>query len=386
MPVLEKQAVRDAPLEFLSNDPERGFWTRTGGSTGTPMKCYWGREAHQEMLRTKYRFYDAWGVDFFDRTVFIWGHSASFAPGWVGRVARYRQPLEDRLRNRLRLSAYRLDPQNLSRYLQQIADFRPAIVYGYSSALQLLAAEAEATGFQCDSLRLFTLTGEPAVGPCVSDIQRAFGRPAAIEYGSIECGAIANEWPDRTLRVREDVVMLETSPRADGRFDILITVLNNPSFPLFRYAIGDVVDAPLATPGEGFAILGQVSGRNNDYIHTPSGGRIHSSRFDAFFKYETQAIRRFRLHQLRDGSIQVAVELHPDAPPLDLVSLATKLRGLVEGVRVTVEVVDELPHTSAGKHRQVTSDIPPLSSAWLRRSETAGNRHSRRRASENRTT
>jgi hypothetical protein len=57
------------------------------------------------VLRAKYRFQAMWGVDVFDRTAFLWGHSASLKPGLAGRVARAQQPVEDRLRNRLRLSA-----------------------------------------------------------------------------------------------------------------------------------------------------------------------------------------------------------------------------------------------------------------------------------------
>ena len=137
----------------------------------------------------------------------------------------------------------------------------------------------------------------------------------------------------------------------------MVTVLNNPSFPLLRYAIGDVTDRPVAFPERGFAVLGRVSGRNNDYVVTPFGARIHSSRFDAFFKYETEDIRRFRVHQQNDGSLHVAVELRSANSPLDLPALVAKLKMLVDGCPVTVDVVDELPQTQAGKHRLVVSDL-----------------------------
>jgi len=45
-----------------------------------------------------------------------------------------------------------------------------------------------------------------------------------------------------------------------------IDFLNNPSFPLIRYSIGDVTQAPLETPSAGFAILKSVDGRENDLL------------------------------------------------------------------------------------------------------------------------
>ena len=106
VPVLSKSEIRTTPQRLFSEQPQRGGWKRTGGSTGTPMSIYWDSEAHHEMLCTRYRFYAMWGIDIFDRCAFLWGHSASFAPGLAGLMARFQQPLEDRLRNRIRLSAY----------------------------------------------------------------------------------------------------------------------------------------------------------------------------------------------------------------------------------------------------------------------------------------
>jgi phosphoenolpyruvate phosphomutase len=357
VPVLAKAAVRDDPRDFLSQRPLRGHWTRTGGSTGTPMDCYWAADAHAEMLRCKYRFQASWNIDVFGRTAFLWGHSACLKPGLNGWLARRRQPVEDRLRNRLRLSAYRLGRDDLRSYLRRIALFRPAMLYGYGRALSLLATEAEAIRFNCESLRLAVLTGEPAFAHIVAAVERAFGVPAVAEYGSVECGFLAGETPDRTLQIREDVVLLETLPSEDGRYHLLVTVLNNPSFPLLRYAIGDMTDASLELRQRGFACLHNVVGRNNDLILSRSGRYLHSSHFDALFKYETHAIRGFRVRQHVDGVLSVSLELSDPSVSLDLMRLQRKIGELVEGYPVKVEVVETLPHSPSGKHRLVLSDL-----------------------------
>jgi len=363
VPVLSKSAVKENKNLFLSERPSPGTWKRTGGSTGTPLNCYWSHEAHQEMLRGKYRFYQSWGIDIFDPIAYLWGHSASFLPGFAGRMAKIRQPIEDRLRNRLRLSAYNLSRDDLRRHLEQIAEFRPKSIYGYSRALALLGREAEAAGFNCDSLKLVVMTGEPAFPNLVEAVQRGFKVPGVIEYGSTECGTTAFEGPDRLLRVREDMSIVETAPRDDGRFDIIVSVLNNPSFPLLRYAVGDVTDEALNVPDRGFASLSNVAGRNNDFVITRAGNYLHSSRFDAFFKYENPNIKCFRVRQRQNGSLTVQLELDDPSRTIDIASVAERVRVLVEGHSVNVEVVDRIEQTAAGKHRQVVSELSPDAAA-----------------------
>jgi phenylacetate-CoA ligase len=359
VPLLPKAAVKAQPQAFLSEEAAPGLWHRTGGSTGTPLCVYWARAAHLEMLQAKYRMEAAWGLDFLDRKVFLWGHGGSFAPGWAGRVARLCQPWEDRLRNRLRLSAYRLGAADLDDHLRRVAAFRPASLYGYSTALYLLAQQAARVGFRCDALKLAVLTGEPAHPHFLEAIRRAFAVPAVVEYGSVECGFLAGEGPDGALRVREDMALVETLPRADGRFDLVITVLGNPSFPLLRYAIEDVTADPLEVPETGFAVLKGVEGRNNDVVVSRSGRLVHSMGIKHILEY-CPGVRRFRARQDERGGLSVLVEVAEGSGPPDTATAARQLHELLEGYPVTVEAVVALPGTLAGKHRWVVSDLAAL--------------------------
>ena len=63
VPVLSKDDVRARPEAFLSERARKGDWHRTGGSTGAPMRNYWGIDGHREILRTRYRHLDHWGLN-----------------------------------------------------------------------------------------------------------------------------------------------------------------------------------------------------------------------------------------------------------------------------------------------------------------------------------
>jgi phenylacetate-CoA ligase len=356
VPVLPKAVVRNRPWDFLSRNAASGSWHRTGGSTGTPMGVYWAKQSHLETLRAKYRMEAMWGLDIFDRKVFLWGHSGSFAPGLSGRVAKLRRPVEDKLRNRLRLSAYRMGQRDLLSYLRQIEKFQPASMYGYSTAMCLLAEEAAAHGVGCDSLKLAILSGEPAFPHILKTVKRAFGAAAAIEYGAVECGFIANQFTDGTLRVREDMTLVETLPRDDGLFDIVITVLNNPSFPLLRYAIEDLTDAPLTIPESGFAVLHNINGRRNDLVVSRSGRFVHPQGIKHVFEH-CPAVRRIQASQDVSGKLSVLVETKSVNVQFDVREAERQLQMLLEGYPVSVQTVEFIPGTLAGKHRWIVSEL-----------------------------
>ena len=99
------------------------------------MRVYGETRAHLERLRCRYRYQTMWGVDIFDPSVFLSGRGATFAPGISGQAVKLRMCAEDYLRNRLRLSGYDLSKCHLHAYLEKINRFRPALLYGYSSAV-----------------------------------------------------------------------------------------------------------------------------------------------------------------------------------------------------------------------------------------------------------
>ena len=356
VPLLPNARARNQSRELLSERAGRGGWHLTGGSTGSPARFYWAKDASLQRRRYQYRLFSMWGADIFDRVAFLWGHGASFAPGLEGYVARVRRPFEDWLRNRIRLSPYRMTRADLRRYLKRIAAFRPVMLYAYSTSAYLLAQEAAETGFRCPSLKFIVLTAEPAFPHIVEAVENAFDVPAIVEYGSSDCGFVAGEWPDRTLRVRDDGTLVETLPRDDGRFDIVLTLLDNPSFPLIRYVTDDVTDAPAEVPPRGFTILKNVAGRSNDLIVSGSGRFVHATLLYEIIEYE-KAVRYYRLHQRADGSVRVAIQLKESGASLNADKLQRKIAGALQGRAVELEVVDLLPPSPAGKHRWIVSDL-----------------------------
>jgi len=359
VPRLTKARVAADKSNLLASHRAAGEWHLTGGSTGRSTEIFWEHRAHRESLRMKYRLYQTWGVDPLDKMAFLWGHFASFLPGWRGLVARWQQPVLDRLRSRLRLSAYQTDRDTLRKHLQRIAAFRAVGLYGYASAVYLLAREAIETDFHSPDLKAVFLTSEPVYPDFVAAIERGFGVPAPVEYGSVECGFIAGEARDRTLRVREDHVLVETATKPDGRYDILVTSLANPAFPLIRYEIEDVTDQPLTMPDRGFAVLSSVTGRVNDFLVSAGGDIVTPHLVMHIFEAKIPGLRRFQVHQVSDGTIQVRFEGDRRDSDSWLRPVTRTLEEYTEGRPIEVTFVDELPRSPSGKHRFITSELAP---------------------------
>jgi len=219
----------------------------------------------------------------------------------------------------------------------------------------LLAQEAKQIGFECDTLKLVILTGEPISQRIAATVENAFGAPAIREYGSIECGLIAGEWTDRSLRVREDIVFLELIPKVDGIYDILVTLLPNHSFPLIRYSIGDVSSGPLTVLPNGFAILPSVDGRTNDLLIT-RGGRLLSPFLVETLFDQIPGLCRYRVVQERDGSLNILVEMMEGGASFDAAGLEKRLIHLVEGYPVKMNVVRGMLCLPSGKHCWIFSE------------------------------
>jgi phenylacetate-CoA ligase len=169
---------------------------------------------------------------------------------------------------------------------------------------------------------------------------------------------MAGEWPDGTLRVREDIVLAETLRRTDGRYDIVLTILTNRSFPLLRYRIGDLTSAPLEVPQRGFAILKDVTGRSDDLLVSKQGRRVHAASVDEFFELECGiGVRCYRVHQNRDGGIHAVVQLKRPDLRIDTSAIERGIAKLLDGYPVEVRIVETIPPAWTGKHRLVTSDL-----------------------------
>jgi phenylacetate-CoA ligase len=273
--------------------------------------------------------------------------------------------LRDRLLNSLLLSAFDLGEAALARHAQALLRFRPRKLFGYASALYLLAGyiERKLAAPRPSGLRVVFTTAEPLYDFQRATIQSVFGCPAAVEYGCRDAGLIANECPAGGLHVPSEGITVETLPEdgsdADGRGEIVVTNAYSFAMPMIRYRTGDI--GSLATGacgcGRNLPRLGAVEGRRTDFLVTPEGRVMHALAA-IYVLRELPGLRQFQVVQECADLVRVSLVTEPGFTRDTSEQAAAGLKRLLgHGVTVDVQVVSEIPPAASGKHRYVISKV-----------------------------
>src|SRR6185436_3761578 len=135
IPFLTKALIR-AHSEELKRPGSPLTRLNTGGSSGEPLVFYMGRGRVSHDVATKWRATRWWGVDIGDPEIVLWG-----SPIELSRQDRIRAVRDAVFRTQL-LPAFEMSESAMDEYVSVIRRRRPRMLFGYASALALLAAHA----------------------------------------------------------------------------------------------------------------------------------------------------------------------------------------------------------------------------------------------------
>lgn len=356
VPILDKSIIQKNRTSLVSEKCTPGFWTGTSGSTGTPMRCYWSDKAYIESQRDKYYCQNLWGVDVWDKTANLWGYLHFFSADFKGKIGYIKNTIKEKIRNKVRFSAYQVNPKKLRGWFGLIRQKKVRFLYALPSLAYLLAKANEGRR-PPKHLKLVMVGGEPLFPHQHQLIAQVLGCPVAIEYGTIEAGLIAASYPDSNLHVCERGVFLEAVPTSNGFFELVLTNLRNKDFPLIRYKIGDLVKSPISFPERGTAILGPVIGRVRDVFVSPSGNLINGVVLSEFFR-EFPEIIQYQV--IQETLNHVVVQLVCWQPLLEESQQKIKLKFIkILGPQTKIDLyeVANLETTPANKHRFIISKV-----------------------------
>lgn len=341
--------------------PGRTTDKTTGGSTAQPVRVTKTSDGLAREMAASWMALEWSGIRMGDRAVRFWGTPLT-------RKRRIRFALADLAMNRIRLSAFDLDDEDLARYWERCLRFRPTWFYGYASLIDLFAEYVEQRGLDGRrlGLRAVVPTSEPLSERQRERIRRVFGAPIQNEYGCGEVGAIAYECGEGSLHVMTETVLVEVLT-PDGREaepgetgELVVTDLTNHAMPLVRYQVGDfaVQGGPCAC-GRPFPTLREIRGRIHDVVYTPTGRRWHGEKLDYLMVSLYGEVGGFRQYQVvQDGPDSLEVRLVTDgevSPELEQ-RIAAYVRDRLDGMRTRVRRVDRVERAPSGKLRVVRND------------------------------
>lgn len=361
LPFLTKPLIR-ANVEALKSERARGLARfNTGGSSGEPLVFFIGPERVSHDVAAKWRATRWWGVDIGDREVVVWG-----SPIELGAQDRLRG-LRDRLMRTELLPAFEMSEAKLDRFVARIRARRPRMLFGYPSAIALIARHAQRRGVRLDDLGVAVafVTAERLYDDQRAAIAAAFGCRVANGYGGRDAGFIAHECPEGGMHLTaEDVIVEIVDPSgnvlpAGESGEIVVTHLATQDFPFIRYRTGDVgvLDRRACACGRGLPLLAEVQGRTTDFVVAADGTVMHGLAL-IYSVREEPGIERFKIVQESLARTRVLIVPSPAYDPGAVERIRTAFRRRLGGaVDVSVEVVDDIPPERSGKHRYVVSRV-----------------------------
>lgn len=363
LPLLDKTMIR-GNLNSLRAEGARGLMPfNTGGSTGEPLTFFLSRERVSHDVAAKWRATRWWGVDIGDPEAVLWG-----SPVELGAQDRLKALRDRLLRSRL-FPAFAMSEANMDRYLREIRRMRPRMLFGYPSALALLAQHARNTAMAMHDLdiRVAFVTGERLYSEQRRMIGEVFGCRVANGYGGRDAGFIAHECPQGGMHLSAEDIIVEVldeqgNPVSGGEpGELVVTHLSTADFPFIRYRTGDVgvlTERPCPC-GRGLPLLGEIHGRDTDFVVAADGTAMHGLAL-IYSVREQRGVQRFRIVQ--ESLQRTRVEVVPDDQWSDAV--AGRIREgfrqrLGETVDIEVVCVDDIPPERSGKYRYVVSRVGP---------------------------
>lgn len=356
VPFLTRDVLRDRFEALCSTAPPRGVQRMsTGGSSGSPVAILVDVVRNTFVDAARLRTHRWFGADVGVREVVLWGSPIEITRQDYVRLVR------DRLLNSWLLSAFDLGAAKLEEYSNFILNYRPVKMYGYASALYLLAKHILQNKKSVPrSLRVIFATAEPLFDFQRETIEQTFGVKVSTEYGARDAGLMANECPEGGFHVPVEGMVVEIeNADATGLGEVVVTNLFTRAMPIIRYRTGDMAQLSHddCSCGRGLPLLKKVEGRQTDFIVTPDKRVIHALAV-IYVLRDCPEIDRFQVVQ---ESLQQLVASVVPRQGLTADSKAKLLSGLHKavgpGFNIDLVTLPEIPTSASGKFRYVISKV-----------------------------
>ncbi|MGN9838476.1 phenylacetate--CoA ligase family protein [Nonomuraea sp. H19] len=361
LPVLDKQVLREQPLERMLADGvdlARCLSFQTSGSTGRRVRIVHDQDSHDYHMAACVRRFLATG---------------RYLP--TDRLSHIR-PFAPPARMFERFNLFRrhviLSHRPMREIKEELLANRPKVLIGYPVHLRALLRELtqEELARLRRTLRIVMTESELLLPEHRTMFAERFGAPVFDEYSAFEVLNVTYDCRHGRAHLGEDRVYCEIvdesgKPLPDGRpGQVVVTAFLERAMPLLRYSLGDIglIEPGRCRCGRRFRTLRLTTGRSNDYVTLPSGERLYP---DAFLHLAAThpGISECFVHQDPAGLVRVHVVPSGDEPAERVFATVREKLFTLAGGEFPLEVVaaESVRITPGGKGKFVTSDYVAVS-------------------------
>ena len=369
IPILKKEEIRKNFSQMVATNIKSERWKldSTSGSSGEPLIFY--RDSATDDLKVASDIMmNTWcGIEPGDRILWI-THPRQIK---VKNVTDYVVRLLWNNATDLRwMSVNGLQEESAEAIVRFIDKIKPRCLYGYASGLLMLAKCFDKRKSHPNYVRAIISSSETLSSFSKKILEETFDCDTFNRYGLRELGgSVAQDCQKHNgLHVNSELYSMEAvkngqlvSPRVRGQ--LVVTDLNNMVMPFIRYQTGDLAlyDEPSCSCERGFPTISEIVGRETEFINirTPSGKIITHPGYFLVLGDFVKDIKNFQFVQERLDELTLKIV------PSGNLDLATseKIRKFMNyyfgtEVKVTLEIVEEIPPEASGKRPIVKSKIP----------------------------
>ena len=360
LPILTKEALRkNGTSTLVSSDKEKNTYFRaSSGSTGTPVQILYSPAMHQRWFAI------------YESRIRNWAGVSSFTPrGMIGgrRIiadAGNRPPFYryNYFEKQVYFSAYHINPNNATNYLQGMIKHHVQYMTGYAMSNYFLARFLQEKKLSAPQLTSVITSSEKLTPEMRQLFFDVYNCKTFDSWGSVEACGIISECEQGKLHLSPDSAIVEIldehmQPVAIGEAgDVYCTGLLNFDQPLIRYKIGDrmIRSGELCECGRQMPVIKEIVGRTEDVVIGKDGREM--VRFHSVF-YGIEKIKMAQVIQedLDNIHIKVVVESKLSTDENDTIN--KRIWNQIGGINISIEEVDSIPLTANGKFQAVISKV-----------------------------
>ena len=222
--------------------------------------------------------------------------------------------------------------------IQLMADLKPDFFIGTPSFLRILLTKAKELGHDLSNLKN-GLVGAEALPPSLRQELSDLGVSVLQGYGTADLGSVAYESKAVDGMIIDEGVIVEivepqgTKPVAEGEVGEVVVTTLNPTYPLVRFATGDLS-----------AVLPGISpcGRTNMRIRGWMGRADQSTKFKGMFVHPSAIMQIAARHpEITKARMVISSENNNDAMTLKFAAPGAD-RSLVTAVEASIQTVLKL--------------------------------------------
>jgi len=362
LPLLDRVIARDTEQARLAAGPPHVAVTkRSSGTTGQPMVVHYNAESRYWRDATRWRGYGWAGYQIGMRAFHYWG----FGPKPKSWFKRTKADLDHRLKRDMFVDCTPRSDEALTAAVAQFESYRPGVIVAYAAGAAALAKFVNRKGLRRWKDTPVLVGAERLWPDDRKEIERAFG-PAFETYGAREVMLMAAECEAHDgLHTSMETMIVELIVREDGKIraarpgetgEVVVTDLHNLAGPLVRYVIGDLAVAHEPKPcacGRSLQKIGPIEGRLTETLSDGAGNPVSGLVFSILFALLDTETTQFQVVQHVDRTVTLKISSHVPLSAATEKGVRAFCTKYLPGVTMTIERVDDIPLTAAGKRKIV---------------------------------